>query len=250
MPCSRISVAVAAQVLLVRDAEALDLERLLPVRAHHTDARQRFLRDRADVRQLLLNAIEAAMNRGTEVADRQRHERQRHQRDCRQPGIDGEHQHDRDDERQPGRGGVHHRRPDEHADGAQIVRGARHQVAGPIALEVVGVEPLQMREEVVAQVVLEAARRADDDAAHEKAEDAADRGQREQRGRVPHGLVDRDAGGEVVDGVLEHPRAGQRDGRGQDGADESEEERATMRGEIAQQAPCAKSVTNSVSNRC
>ncbi len=54
---------VAVDVLLVRGAKPRDLERLLSVRAHDAHARQRLLGDGADVRELLLNLLEACMNR-------------------------------------------------------------------------------------------------------------------------------------------------------------------------------------------
>ncbi len=77
---------------------------------------------------------------------------------------------------------VHHRRADHHADGVQVVGGARHQVAGPVRLEVRRAAAVsQMREEVVAHVVLDVPRRADEDAAHEEAEDAADQADAEQQ---------------------------------------------------------------------
>ena len=52
--------AVAPQVLLVGAPEPLELGRLLPVGADDADARQRLLRDRADLGQLRLNLLEAA----------------------------------------------------------------------------------------------------------------------------------------------------------------------------------------------
>ena len=91
---------------------------------------------------------------------------------------------DRHDERQTGAGRVHHGRADHHAHRAQIVRRARHQVAGARVLEVAQVHALQRREEVVAEVVLEVARSADDDAAHQEAEEPADDRQPEKR----HGI--------------------------------------------------------------
>ena len=48
---------------------------------------------------------------------------------------------------------VHDRRADHHADGIQVVGGARHQVAGPMRLEVGERQLLEVREEVVAHVV-------------------------------------------------------------------------------------------------
>ena len=61
-PWTRISSRLRRTVLLVGVAEALDLERLLPVGADDADAGQRFLRHRADRRQLLLDLIEAPVN--------------------------------------------------------------------------------------------------------------------------------------------------------------------------------------------
>ena len=61
---------VAPHVLVVGVAEALDLERLLPVGAHDAHAGQRLLRHRADVGELLLDLLEPPVDRGAEVVDR------------------------------------------------------------------------------------------------------------------------------------------------------------------------------------
>ena len=100
----------------------------------------------------------------------------------REPRVDRRHQRHGDDERQHRARRVHHRRAHHHAHGAEVARGARHQVAGARALEVAEVEPLQVGEELVAQAVLEVARHADDDAARLEAEPAADGG---QSARIP-----------------------------------------------------------------
>ena len=78
-------------------------------------------------------------------------------------------------------GRVHHRRADHHADGVQVVGGARHQVAGPVPVEIPERQPLQAGEEGVADVVLDVARRADQDPPHQEPEDAAHDGDAEQR---------------------------------------------------------------------
>ena len=68
--------------------------------------------------------------------------------------------------------------PDQHAHGVQIVGGARHDVAGARALiEAVG-QPLQMREEIVAQIEFDFARDADQDPARQILEDGFDRRRR------------------------------------------------------------------------
>ncbi len=91
--------AVAAQVLLVRAPEALDLRRLLPVGAHDAHAGQRLLRDRADLGELRLNLLEPLVDGAAEILHRERHERQRNQRHQRQPRIDRDHHRQRRDER-------------------------------------------------------------------------------------------------------------------------------------------------------
>ena len=106
---------------------------------------------------------------------------------------------------------VHDRRADHHAHGVEIVGGARHQVAGPVRLEIRQRQRLQVREEVVPHVVFDVARRADEDAAHEEPEDAADDADGEQQAAVDDQLGARDAPRQVVDGVPQHHRRGKRD---------------------------------------
>src|SRR5262249_20678025 len=60
--------------------------------------------------------------------------------------------------------------------------------------------------------------------------------QPEQRQRVKADLGHGDAGMEVVDGVLQHPRAGQADERGDDDAQEAGQELEAVAGRVAQQA--------------
>ena len=95
-PCSAIRLPVAREVLGVRHAEALDLGRLLPVGADDADARERFLGDGADIGELRLDLLEAPVNRAAEDLHRDRHERQRDQRQERQPRVDRQHHGERD----------------------------------------------------------------------------------------------------------------------------------------------------------
>ena len=107
-----------------------------PIGAHDADAGQRFLHDRADVGQLRLDLLEPLVDGAAEILHRDRHERQRNQRDSSvsRASIDSisvsattnvSSVLDR----------IHDRGPDHHAHGVQIVGGARHQVAGPVRLE-------------------------------------------------------------------------------------------------------------------
>ena len=99
-------------------------------------------------------------------------------------------------------------------------------------LEVAQVHALQRREEIVAKVVLEIARGADDDAAHQEPEEAAHHRQHEQRNGVLTDLAERQRALEVVDGVLEKPRPRQREHVGDDDTGEAEQERTPVFGEI------------------
>ena len=99
-------------------------------------------------------------------------------------------------------------------------------------LEVAQVHALERGEEIVAEVVLEIARRADDDAAHQEAEEAAHHGQQEQRDGILTDLAERQRALEVVDGILEKPRPRQREHVGDNDTGEAEQERTPVFGEI------------------
>ena len=205
---------VAPHVLGVGVRESLEFRRLLPVGPHHAHAGEGLLDNGAQVGKLGLDRLEPAVDRRPEDADRDRHERERHQRNGRQARVQAEHEHERHHEHDDRVGRVHHRRPSHHAHRVQVVGRPRHQVAGAARVEIGGRERLQPREEVVAQVVLEVPRHADDDAAHQEAEAAPDERQREDEARVGAQLRAGHALRQVVDGVLEHPGRRQRgDGR-------------------------------------
>ena len=119
--------------------------------------------------------------------------------------IDGRLQDDGDDEPQQGVGRVHDRRADHHAHGVQIVGRARHQVARAPRLVVGERHLLEALEERIAQVVLDVARRTDQDPPHQEAEHRADQGDPEQKSRVHRELLPGDPRVEIVDGVLENP---------------------------------------------
>ena len=227
---------VAADVLGVGGAETLDLEGLLSIGADDAHAGQVFLRDRADLGELLLDRQETAVDGSAEV---------RRRRSTRTAsgmsemivsrGVDRQHHRDGDDERECGGRRVHDRRADHLPHRPEVVGGARHQVAGAALVEERQLEPLQRGEEVVAKVVLDVARRADDDAAHQEAEHAADRGQRQQRDRIQPDLRRGDVRGQVVNRVFQNPWARQGDGGRGDHTRETEEEGTAIPGHVTQQ---------------
>ena len=105
-----------------------------------------------------------------------------------------------------------------------------------MVLEVREVQPLKGGEEVVAQVVFEVARRAHDDAPHEKPEDAADGCEREQQHAVPADLVEGEPLAQVVDRVLQDPGAAGGDRGCQHHADETGDKSSAITRQVLNQA--------------
>ena len=146
----------------------LDLVALLVVGADDPNACERLLHDRTQIRQLRLDRFEALVDGAAEVLDAHRDHRQRNQCDQGQSRVDGDHQDDSDGEDEDRAGRIHHRRADHHSHGIEVVGGTRHQVAGAPRLVVAKRHLLQPCEERVADVVLDLARGADDDPAHQE----------------------------------------------------------------------------------
>ena len=96
---------------------------------------------------------------------------------------------------------------------------------------------LELREEVVAHVVLDVARRPDQDPAHQEAEEAADHPDARAAPAIQGQLPARDPGREVVDGELQHPGRGERDAGGSDDAGKPQEEVATIGPDVSDQTP-------------
>ena len=96
---------------------------------------------------------------------------------------------------------------------------------------------LQMGEEVVPHVVLDMARRADQNATLQEAEHAADDADGEEQGAVLEEFGPRHARREVVDRITEHDRRRERDGgRGHDRG-QAEQELAAVRACVGNQSP-------------
>jgi hypothetical protein len=147
--------AVPAHVLIVRLAEPVELGALLAERADNPHPGQRLLDDGAHLGELGLNLVEALVDRPAEVVRGQRHAGQRQERQHGQPEVDPGHHGDGDEEAEYRARGVHERRSDEHPDGAEVVGGARHQIARPVCLVVGQRQPLEMGERIVAEVILD-----------------------------------------------------------------------------------------------
>jgi len=97
-------------------------------------------------------------------------------------------------------GAVHDGRPQQHADCVQVIGHPGHNVAGAMLLEVSGRLPLQVAEQVIAQIELNLPGNADDDPAGEKEEHALGRGNSHQQPGIEQDLLPGDAVVQVVDG--------------------------------------------------
>ena len=165
---------------------------------------------------------------------RDRNERKRQQRNQGQAHIDGQHEEHADNERQRGGGRVHHGGADHHSHGTQVVSGTRHQVARAVMLEV-RIETLEVGEEIVAEVMLDVARCADDDPAHQEAEYSADGRKQEDRAAIETHLRRVDTARQIVDGELQDPRTCQSDRCGADDADQPGKERTAITKHVCEQ---------------
>src|ERR1051325_1626543 len=94
-----------------------------------------------------------------------------------------------------------------------------------------------MREEVVAHVVFDVARRADQDASLQEQEHAANDRDGEEQRTVFEQLRARGVPTQVVDRVAEHQRRGERDRARAHHTDETESERAAVAKDVVQETP-------------
>ncbi len=176
---------VLRDIVLVEQLELPDLGIFLGVGADHAHAREIFLNAAADVGKHLLDDFEAIVDAAAEQDHRDAHQRRRNQAEQRQPPVDRPHDSDQEEGGEERLGEVHDARAQHHADGVQIVGGARHDVAGAV----LGVEILResndVREQVVAQIVFDVAGHADEDDAHPILENSLDdREQNNQSGEL------------------------------------------------------------------
>ena len=84
---------------------------------------------------------------------------------------------------------IHDRRPQQHSDGIQIVRGARHNIAGPMPLIVGVAQALESCEQVIAQIELNIPRDTNDHPSRQKLKNAFGQRNREQEAGIHQQLV-------------------------------------------------------------
>ena len=150
-------------------------------------------------------------------------------------GLMRQHEDQRARGEHDGVGGVHDRRADQHANGVQIVGGARHDVAGARALIKAVGEPLQMSEEVVAQIEFDFARNADQNPARQELEDGFNAGNPQQHQSVGEQLLAGDAAIQIVDGAADDQRKQNPDAVVKQHADRAEPERRLVLAQIRKQ---------------
>src|SRR5439155_17631619 len=134
----------------------------LRVGPDYSNAREVLLYAAADVGEHGLDLFETVVNAAAENHDDERDQRRRYESDHGKPPIGP--QHDRNGEHGSERrlGPVHDSGAEHHTDRVKVVRGARHDVAGPIFCVETRGERYEMREEAIAEVVLDVAGDADD----------------------------------------------------------------------------------------
>src|SRR5205814_6361778 len=99
---------VVADVVLVGLPESRYFGRLLPVGAHDAHAGQRLLHHGAHAGKTLLHLLEGLVNGRAKQPDGNRDQRQRNQRNQREPYVERKHQRQTDDGGDKGVGQIHH----------------------------------------------------------------------------------------------------------------------------------------------
>ena len=171
----------AGDVLAVEPLEQPDLRLLTRKGTHQTRPGVVLLGLRRDFRKAGLNALEAVVNLAPEVLHQDARQGHRCPGHHGQPGADPQQEKQRAHGEEDGVRTVHQRRAQQHAHGIQIVRQPGHDVARAIALIEARILPLQLPEEVVAQVELDLPRYADQNPALGIEKDALHQGDRHQQ---------------------------------------------------------------------
>src|ERR1039458_1198072 len=155
----------AGDVLAVEPFEEAYLRLLAGKGADQAGAGVVLLGLRGDLGEAGLDALEAVVNPVAKVLDQDaghRHGRQSHQGE---PGADAQQEKQGEYGEEDGVGAERESRAQQHAHGIQVIGHSGHNVAGAVALIEARVLPLQVAEEVVAQVELNLPRDADENPA-------------------------------------------------------------------------------------
>ena len=171
--CRRMSPLLRATYSSLARLNRSSSGRFLPVGADDAHAGQRLLDDRAHVRELRLNALEAVVDRAcrsSACATVTPGSGMSAMRVSRQSIASMTDNRDHKTERRARE--VHDGRADHHADRAEVVGGPGHEIARAVGLEIRERQAFQVRKKRVPQVILDLPGRADKPSAHQVAEAA------------------------------------------------------------------------------
>ena len=141
------------------------------------------------------------MNAPSKMLDDNTGNGQRQKREECELRADGQHEPKRAGGEHQSVRRIHDRRPEQHPDRVQVVRGARHDVARAIALVIRIREPLQVREEIVAQVELNIPRDADDHPPRQELKHSLDQRDGDNQQRIGEKLLAGHTGVKIVNGA-------------------------------------------------
>src|SRR5450759_1731209 len=196
----------ACDVFGVLALEALDLGLLLHISANQPRAGKVLLRLGRNVGEHGLDALETLVNLAAEVLYHDADHGQWQKGEQGKPGADAQHEHQSARGEHHGVGAAHDAGPCQHAHRVEVVGGPGHDVAGAGALIKAVRQPLQMGEQVVAQIEFNFARDPDQDPAGKELENGFGSGDRQQQGRVGEQFVAGDPEVKVVNGAADDQR--------------------------------------------
>ena len=152
---------VALDVIPVDAIEGFDFRLFLRIGANDANAREIFLRARGKRAQSGLDPFRKPVNDPAEVIHGDDYKRHRQQDPQRETRGQLDHEIEREDACGNRVGRVHDARAEHHADGVEVISGARHQVARAVADIEFRLEFYQPGEQIIAQVVFDLARDSD-----------------------------------------------------------------------------------------
>ncbi len=169
-------------------AEARELAVLAGEGLHHAHAGDVLLGVRGEFPDPLLGLLDRRPRAAAVAVGDDHHERNRHQRDQPEPGVDVDHHHAGERDREHRLQDEHEAVAEEEAHRLQVDRCARHQLPGLLVVEEAELQALELSVHEPAQVVLDAERDAPGDHPPPDGQSPADQddGEDRQRERQQH----------------------------------------------------------------
>ena len=210
------------QVAAIERRECLDLRRLLAEGLDDANARQVLLGRGREVAELGLQTPEQVVDAPPDDDEREAREGQHDQREERQADVDRQHRRDGEDQGRDRRGEVEEAAREHRPDGVQVVGQAGHEVADPLMLVIAEVHPLQMREQVVAHLVLDVATVPDGEQATDRLEQDLEARDGHDQPREREDDADVVPAAELVDRTADEARRDRRDEGARPGREQAE----------------------------